>query len=307
MVSPDTILTGHSGRHYLIERVLQKKENSPLGVYLANCGNEKFVLKSVPDFAYLRDIYSKVNNCPHLRLPLDMIPSRSMYIYKYFSDDLLSLVAKEDLPLETTKRILKGALQGIAALHDQSIVHNDVKANNILVNRKDADIECVQMADLEDAAIVPPGSAIMGRQLGNWMWRSPEAHTEGPMHTPSDIFAFGIVCIYAVHKRVIFAVDESELGEGEEILAHVLERQISYFADAEGIQGFLEYIRGSPYAEIFRVIRDGFDKQNPRRPFALWGGIEPVLKDLVCQMTAFDPRKRITAREALAHLWFKGV
>ncbi|PGH21505.1 hypothetical protein AJ80_03173 [Polytolypa hystricis UAMH7299] len=42
------------------------------------------------------------------------------------------------------------------------------------------------------------------------------------------------------------------------------------------------------------------------RTRALWEGIEPVFKDLVCQMTAFDPRKRITAREALAHrmpLW----
>lgn len=34
-LSPDTVLTCHSGRRYLIERVLQKKENSPLGVYLA--------------------------------------------------------------------------------------------------------------------------------------------------------------------------------------------------------------------------------------------------------------------------------
>ncbi|KAK2749961.1 hypothetical protein FQN55_002678 [Onygenales sp. PD_40] len=307
MVSPGTMLIGHSGCRYVIERVLQKKENSPLGVYLANCGDEKFLLKDVADFNYLQEIYSKVSNCPHLRLPRDTIPSRSMYIYEFFTDDFLSLVSKVDLPPETTKRILKDALQGIAALHDQGIVHNDVKANNILVNRKDDVIECVQMADIEDAAIVPPDSAIMGRQLGNWMWRSPEAHAEGPMHTPSDIFAFGIVCIYAVHKLIIFAIDESELGEGEEILAHVLERQISYFADEEGIQGFLEYIRGSPYAEIFRVIRDGFGKQNPRRPFALWEGVDPVFKDLVCQMTAFDPRKRITACKALAHPWFEGI
>lgn len=35
VVSPDTVLTGHSGRRYVVKRVLQKKENSPLGVYLA--------------------------------------------------------------------------------------------------------------------------------------------------------------------------------------------------------------------------------------------------------------------------------
>ena len=63
------------------------------------------------------------------------------------------------------------------------------------------------MADIEDAAIVPPGSAIMGRQLGNWMWRSPEAHAEGPMHTPSDIFAFGIV----VSSGYVFSCITNEL------------------------------------------------------------------------------------------------
>ena len=114
-------------------------------------------------------------------------------------------------------------------------------------------------------------------------------------------------CIYAVYKGVIFAVDESELGEGEEILAHVIERQISYFADEDGIQRFLEHIRESPWAEIFRVICDGFDKEHPRVPFALWEGVDTVFRDLVCRMTAFDPAKRITAREALKHPWFEGV
>jgi serine/threonine protein kinase len=114
-------------------------------------------------------------------------------------------------------------------------------------------------------------------------------------------------CIYAVHKRIVFSVDESELAEGEEILAHVFEKQISYFADAEGIQAFLELIRESRWVEVFRVIRDGFNKENPRRPFALWAGVDPGLQDLVCRMTNFDPAKRITAREALAHEWFEGV
>lgn len=54
-------------------------------------------------------------------------------------------------------------------------------------------IQRVQIADIEDAAYVPHNCAIIGRQVGNWMWRSPEAHASAQVHKPSDIFSFGIV------------------------------------------------------------------------------------------------------------------
>lgn len=78
----------------------------------------------------------------------------------------------------------------------------DVKANNVVVEfRQDADqlvLEHVQLADLEDAFHVPPGEAIYGLQSGNYMWRSPEAHTSHYVNKPSDIFSFGIVVIRPV-------------------------------------------------------------------------------------------------------------
>jgi serine/threonine protein kinase len=81
-------------------------------------------LKEVADFEYLQGIYSKVDTCPYLRLPQDVIPNRPMFVYKYFTDELLSLTTKVDLPLTTTKRILKDALRGLAAMHEKHIVHN---------------------------------------------------------------------------------------------------------------------------------------------------------------------------------------
>ena len=45
-----------------------------------------------------------------------------MFVYKYFTGHLLSL-AQKDMPLVLTKRILKDTLRGLAALHDQHIVH----------------------------------------------------------------------------------------------------------------------------------------------------------------------------------------
>lgn len=112
-------------------------------------------------------------------------------------------------------------------------------------------------------------------------------------------------------KRVIFAVGQEELGEGEQPLAIIIERQISYFADQDGFDAFVRHIdENSPWCQIFGVLRDSFNGENPRRPFSLWKGEgveDEDFKDLVGGLTNFDPAKRLTARQALAHRWFDGV
>lgn len=112
-------------------------------------------------------------------------------------------------------------------------------------------------------------------------------------------------CIYAVLKRVIFAVGKDELAEGEVPLAIVLERQISYFADEDGLSALLNHLGDSPWCQVLEVIRDGFNETKPRKPFCTWKNLDADFKDLVGDLTNFDPAKRLTAHEALAHKWFK--
>ncbi len=70
-------------------------------------------------------MYHDLSSCPYLRLSQDTVLEQSMFIYKYFTDDLLSLVRK-DLPIVLTKRILRDTLCGIAALHDKNIIHTGI-------------------------------------------------------------------------------------------------------------------------------------------------------------------------------------
>ena len=127
----------------------------------------------------------------------------------------------EGYPLSTTTRILKDALRGIAELHDQNIVHTgkfpllakskslrlslgDIKADNILVNWEESDngvtVQEVQIKNLEDAVYIPPGLHMIGKQAGNWMWRSPEAHARSSVNKPPDMFSFALVVSSCQYK-----------------------------------------------------------------------------------------------------------
>lgn len=268
---------GQSGSRYVIQQVLQEKECPTRRVYLASAGKHMFVVKDIHqgNLEDLLDIYCRVGSCPYIRSLHDTVPGYSMFVYKYCTGHLLNL-ARKKLPLALVKRILKDALRGLAALHDQNIVHNG------------------------------PEFDICDLLVGNQLWRSPEAHASGRVNTPSDMFSFGIVCVYAVTKRLIFAVDKDEIEEGSDVLAVILQRQFSYFAEEDGFNGLLKHLGDSHWCENFRVIRDSFDETHPLMPVSMWKGhnIDADFRDLIGGLTNFDPAKRITAHEALAHRWF---
>lgn len=82
------------------------------------------------NFQLRLDIYRRVGSCPYLRTLQDTVPDQSMFVYKYLNENLLRL-AQKNLPIALTKQILKDALRGLAALHDQNIVHNGNKASSL--------------------------------------------------------------------------------------------------------------------------------------------------------------------------------
>ena len=81
------------------------------------------MVKEINDFDYYLKIYHSLPSCPYLRLLQDTIPEQCMFIYKYFTGDLSGL-AQKNLPIASSKRILKDTLRCLAVLHDQNIVHN---------------------------------------------------------------------------------------------------------------------------------------------------------------------------------------
>ncbi|KAF2768659.1 kinase-like protein [Teratosphaeria nubilosa] len=279
-------VVGRSGRTYTLQETIQDK-GRPL-------------TRVSQDWNARLGIYKLIGSSPFVRNLVDTAPDQKIFIFEYLQTNLFRL-AQKDVPQSTMIYILKCTLSGIAAIHEKGVVHNG--------NRTSLRI----LADLEDAAHLPrPESAVVGAQLGNMMWRSPESHAMGPIQQPSDMFSFGLVCIYAMTRILPFAVDESELPEDIEPLAVVLERQISYFAEDIDLRAFLRYLGdNAEWVEIFRAVASAFVQGQPRRPFRRWQGIDvdqgDSFKSLILGLTNFDPAKRLTAQQALEHEWFKDV
>lgn len=304
-------LRGRSGKKYTITQVLQDRQDRH--VYLAEADQQKFVLKTLfePEYNYALSIQNKFADNPYLRAVRDTIPGEKMFVNEYLRDDLLNFAWKE-IPLTTQKRILRDALRGLAAMHEHDIAHLDVKANNIMVDYHESGngnivVDKVQLSDLEDSTHIPPRQALRGIQVGNHWWRSPEAHVKGAINKQTDVFSFAIVSIFLLLRRVIFWMD---LPQNSDPSFAVLERQISHFAEWEDLDDFLEYLgRGHPWQKNFNKMAQSFGQDNPRRPFALWKSdlLNADFKDLIRKMTHFDPRKRITAQQALEHPWFGDV
>jgi serine/threonine protein kinase len=110
--------------------------------------------------------------------------------------------------------------------------------------------------------------------------------------------------IYMMVNEMIFRVSDDALNSANS-WHYILCRQISYFADEDGLNGLVEHIgEENPFYERLIGLANSFGPGNPRQPFQRWGYVEPELRDLVGKMTNLDPTKRITAREALQHRWF---
>lgn len=155
----------------------------------------------------------KIPESRYIRLPTDTIPGERVFVYKFLTDDFLSLVRKQ-LPMRARKQILKDSLRGIADLHDREIVHLgrttratsrnlkanhylDIKPDNIMANCETSGdetlVEQVQVTDIENVAYLPRGRNIKDMLAGNENWRSPEAHYMGELNKPTDMFSFGAV------------------------------------------------------------------------------------------------------------------
>lgn len=100
----------------------------------------------------------------------------------------------------------RAILEGLSYLHDNGIVHCDIKAENILLGSsgsvKIGDFGCAQRSSLVVEEEVPRGAASThGALRGTPMWMAPEVVRRVEQQPPSDIWSLGCTVVQMLQGR----------------------------------------------------------------------------------------------------------
>lgn len=188
---------------------------------------------------------------------------------------------------------LRQALQGLAYIHAAGHVHRDIKPENLLLARRGA---ALKIADFGLAR--PAGGDPWDDQGRPWTeyastrwYRAPEILLRAPTYGPPvDLFALGAVAAELYTLRPLFP-GSSETDQLTCIAA----------------------VLGPPSEEIWpegRRLAAALGFQFPVGPGAgpRWAEalpeVSPEARDLIAALCTWDPAKRLTAEQALAHPYF---
>ncbi|KAG6834753.1 hypothetical protein H0H93_007604, partial [Arthromyces matolae] len=236
-----------------------------------------------------------------------ILEDKSIYmVFEYAEHDFLQVIHHCSQTLRTMpslpflKSLIHQLLNGVLYLHSSHILHRDLKPANILITSSGV----VKIGDLGLARLIyePLQSLVAGDKVVVTIWyRAPELLLGAKHYNRAvDCWAVGCVMAELASLRPIFKGEEAKL-----------EKKNVPFQRDQLLKIF--EILGTPNEKDWPGLVDMPEYQNMKRldPFTDrlhdWTQSRiraPNAYDLLRRLFAYDPDKRLTAREALMHKWF---
>lgn len=216
----------------------------------------------------------------YLNLVLEYVPDTVYKINKHY------IKADERMPMFLVKLYVYQMLRSLAHIHSQGICHRDIKPQNLLV---DIQTHALKLCDFGSAKMLRPEESNISYICSRY-YRAPELIFGASTYTPSiDVWSLG--CVFA-----------------ELILGKPL------FPGKSGIDQLVEIIKvlGTPTKEeIFAMNPHYTDFKFPLINASPWSKVFSNKKacadamDLLSKMLVYDPVKRISASDGMAHPFFE--
>ncbi|ERM96482.1 hypothetical protein AMTR_s00001p00258560 [Amborella trichopoda] len=216
--------------------------------------------------------------------PPDRENFNDVYIVSELMDTDLHQIIRSKQPLtdDHCKYFLYQLLRGLKYIHSANVLHRDLKPSNLLLN-SNCDLK---IGDFGLARTTSETDFMTEYVVTRW-YRAPELLLSCSEYTAAiDVWSVGCIFIEAVIREPLFPGKDyvQQLRLITELLG----------TPSDSSLGFLRSENARRYLRQFPQ----FPKQEFSQRFPT---MSPEAVDLVEKMLVFDPSKRITVEEALAH------
>ncbi|EDV22191.1 uncharacterized protein TRIADDRAFT_50661 [Trichoplax adhaerens] len=216
---------------------------------------------------------------------------KDVYIVQALMEtDLYKLLKTQRLSNDHVCYFLYQILRGLKYIHSANVLHRDLKPSNLLLNTtcdlKICDFGLARVADPEH-----DHTGFLTEYVATRWYRAPEIMLNSKGYTKSiDIWSVGCILAEMLSNRPIFP-GKHYLDQ----LNHILQ------------------VLGTPNMEDLQCIRNekarGYIQSLPYNATMPWIKLFPKADsralDLLDKMLTFNPNKRITVEEALAHSYLE--
>jgi serine/threonine protein kinase len=240
--------------------------------------NRMVSLRSLTQLEKELDVLHSVNHENIIKLH-DTIhaPDHIYLVLELGHVDLFKYIKLHGLALDTIREIALGLLRGVAYLHERGIAHLDIKEENILIAKDVTVLELnhthIKLCDLGLCAVQPDVDQPIpvSRLRGTSGYFAPEivSHMQSAEGRSADMWSVGATLIGLVQEDSPSWMDA-----------------YSYFK--------------SDRRKFQEGLVDCVIKLYERKFFP-----DIDLHDLICRMLVMKPSKRLTAAQALEHVWIQ--
>lgn len=213
-------------------------------------------------------------------------------VFEYMDHDLTGLMDTPGVVFEEAhiKCYATQLLRGLQYCHDRNVLHRDIKGSNLLIDNHG----CLKIADLGLAR----ASGEEGRQYTNrviTLWYRPPELLLGTTDYDTSVDMWSVGCLIAellMRKALFPGRDEAE--QQDFIFRYTGTPTERSWPGWEELPGAPSVLRTAKYAPRLESVlaREG-------------NNIGPEANRLIRSLLELDPKKRLSAKEALDHAWFR--
>lgn len=194
----------------------------------------------------------------------------------------------EGLDSEVIKSYIYQLLKALKYLHENQIIHRDVKPENLLVNNEGV----LKLCDFGFARKVVGDKSLTDYVATRW-YRSPELILTSRYSFPVDVWSVGCIMGELMDGQPIFPGDDT-LDQLYHIM-RVLGPFNSYLKELFSSNDHLRSLK-LPEVKKYQTLQKRYRRQ-----------VDAEGLDLLSKLLEMDPRKRLTAAEALNHPYFSSI